>query len=115
MTEQKFLHVGGVMDKYTYRLDAARKPVRCDNDDGWYAWYEDIDNRRVARTQLTDMITVSTIFTGMDLPPHEPPLLFETEIFGGEYGGCRWAFASWDEAKLGHDVIVAALRKVLEA
>jgi hypothetical protein len=106
--------MSGVMDRFTYRLDAARKPVRCDNDDAWFEWYQQIDNRRVARTQLTDMISVSTVFTGTDLPPHEPPLLFVTQVFGGEYDGCNWNFATWDEAKLGHDVIVAALRKILE-
>jgi hypothetical protein len=105
--------MNSVMDQFTYRLDAEHQPVNCANDDEWFAWFEDINNRRVALTNISDEISVSTIFTGLDLMPHEgPPLLFETEIFGGEYGGCRWGFATWDEAKIGHQIIAEALRKL---
>lgn len=38
-------------------------------------------------------------------------LLFETMIFGGFYGGQTWRYPTWDEAKAGHDRVVAALRK----
>jgi hypothetical protein len=103
----------GVMDQFTYRLDAEHRPVPCANDDEWFAWYQDISNRRVALTRLGDEVSVSTIFTGLDLMPSDgPPLLFETEVFGGEYGGCRWHFAAWEEAKIGHEVIAEALRSI---
>jgi hypothetical protein len=99
-----------MMDQLTYRLDAERRPVPCANDDDWFAWYQDIRNRRVALTRINDKISVSTIFTGLDLMPEQ--LLFETEIFGGEYGGCRWNWDTWDNAKIAHEIIVEALRKL---
>jgi hypothetical protein len=100
------------MDQFTYRLDAEHRPVQCANDDDWFAWFEDIANRRVTLTRITDEVSVSTIFIGLNLPPSDPPLLFETEIFGGEYAGCRWSWDTWDNAKIGHEIIVAALRKL---
>jgi hypothetical protein len=103
----------GVMDQFTYRLDAEHRPVPCVNDDKWFAWYQDISNRRVGLTRIADGISVSTIFTGLDLIPSDgPPLLFETEVFGGEYGGCRWNFATWDDAKIGHEIIAETLRTI---
>jgi hypothetical protein len=78
----------------------------------WAKWLEHFDNRIVAFTQITSHVQVSTVFLSLDhnFFGEGPPLLFETMIFGGERSEyqCRWS--TWDEAKRGHDGIVAELR-----
>jgi hypothetical protein len=98
------------LDQYTYILDADHKPVQCANDDAWFAWYQDVDkNRRVARTEIDATTTVSTVFTSLDLRPQRGHL-FETKIFGGKHDNDQWLTATWEEAELQHDHVVAMLR-----
>lgn len=87
----------------------------------WAEWYEHAD-RVVAQTgppiwrrgpdgkaERNDGITVSTVFVGID---HHfwgdgPALLFETQVFGGEYDGSMDRYPSWATAEAGHKRWVA--------
>jgi hypothetical protein len=78
----------------------------------WAKWFDVVGNRVVHFTQITSRVQVSTVFLGIDhnFLDKGPPVLFETIVFNGystEYQ-CRWS--TWDEAKRGHDGIVAELR-----
>jgi len=79
----------------------------------WGEWFQNIENRRVARTVLTDEVSVSTVFLGLD---HSwgragPPLLFETMIFGGPADQATDRYATWAEAEQGHERMVAIARE----
>ena len=99
-----------------YILDG-HTPVACpEGDEGllqWARWMESEpggkDVRRVARTQLEDGTSVSTVFLGLDhnFGMYGPPILFETMIFGNDnLGEYQQRHATWDEAAAGHEVAV---------
>lgn len=97
-------------DKYI--LDG-HTPVPCEDLYEWGAWMETAD-RTVKKTNLGDVLDVSTVFLGLD---HShgfgPPLLFETMVFrypdvGHDLEMER--YTTWDEAVAGHDAIVRRLR-----
>ena len=94
------------LDPYTFIL-VDRKPVQHPNDDEWFAWYQQIEeNRRVAKTEIGS-VSVSTVFTGMDLRPSPGQgLLFETKVFGGALDGEEWLCATWEEAEQQHARVV---------
>lgn len=81
----------------------------------WGAWFEKADQRRVAFTELSDKVCVSTVFLGLDhnFNKEGPPILFETMVFG--YGGdyCYRA-STWDEATAIHERTVAWLTAKLQ-
>ena len=56
---------------------------------------------------------VSTVFLYFDhnWKPGSPPALFETMIFDGPYDNEMWRYATYDEAKAGHDRIVNCLKE----
>lgn len=96
-----------------YILDADNHPMETDLLT-WGKWFERIENRTVAWTQITSETWVSTVFLGLD---HNhfgegPPILFETMIFGGPEDEYQWRYSSWDDAETGHK---AAVRKAREA
>jgi hypothetical protein len=101
-----------------YTLDDERRPVRCDNHKLWGEMMEDISRRRVARTQVTDKVHVSTVFLGIDhrFIGNGPPLLFETMIFGGpeEIDQAQWRYSSWDDAETGHAAAVRIAHTALQ-
>ena len=68
----------------------------------WAEWIEEAD-RRVADSTVGN-VRVSTVFLGIDhsFDPGDPPLLFETLIFGGQHDGEMWRYETWDEAEAGH-------------
>lgn len=72
----------------------------------WAQWFETAD-RIVEQTTISEDVTVSTVFLGMD---HQfgdgPPLLFETLIFGGEHDGNMQRYSTWPQAKEGHARVV---------
>jgi hypothetical protein len=96
-----------------YILDADNRPTKTDLLT-WAEWFERIENRCVAWTQITSETWVSTVFLGIDHRHfgNGPPLLFETMIFGGRRDEYQWRYSSWDDAEAGHK---AAVRKAREA
>jgi len=89
------------LDEHTFIL-VDRRPVQHPQDDEWWNWFQNLDNRRVALTEIGDII-VSTVFIGIDLRP--PPMrarLFETKVFGGKHDREEWLSATWGEAEQRH-------------
>ena len=58
-----------------------------------------------------DVITVSTVFLGLDHNMYMggQPLLFETLIFGGEHGGFYERYSTWEDANKGHEHIAKSI------
>jgi hypothetical protein len=99
-----------------YILDADHQPVPVDDVLTWGRWFENFDNRCVARTEVAPGIVVSTICLGID---HNffggPPILFETMTGSGYGWDGEVRYASWAEAERGHWRIVEHIRSLLQA
>lgn len=67
----------------------------------------------VARTTLDDGTLISTIWTGLDAGLHDPPLIYETMIFGGLHDGRQYRWPGRHAALAGHDQTVALVREAL--
>lgn len=96
-----------------YILDADKNiiPVRTTAEKmAYYRWYENHQNRRVARTEHNN-VSVSTVFLGVDhgLMEDGPPVVFESMVFGGPMDQHQDRYCTWDEAMKGH---VELCRKV---
>ncbi len=57
----------------------------------------------IEKTQI-DNIFISSVFLGFDhsFCEGEPPILFETMIFGGEFDGYQTRYTSYDDCVKGH-------------
>jgi hypothetical protein len=80
-------------------------------------WFENIDNRRIDYTTISDDVFVSTVFLGIDMnfmPKEEwkenPPILFETMVMGGKFSDRGWRYSTLSQAKRGHWEIVDRIR-----
>jgi hypothetical protein len=92
---------------YKYILEG-RKPVPCPDVYKWAMWFETA-NRIVAYTMIDGVdICVSTVFMGIDISVGtiQPPLLFETMIFGGPHDMLAMKSATWEEAEKIHELYV---------
>lgn len=98
-----------------YRLDADGQPQRCASVEEWGRWFEaasqdDCAGRRIGRDEVGDA-SISTVFLGLD---HaflgDPPLLFETMIFGGPHDQWQGRWTTRANAEAAHARILAALR-----
>lgn len=91
-------------DKYI--LDG-HNAIPCDDLIKWAKWFEKAD-RIVVKTVISDNITVSTVFLGLNhnFGVKGKPLLFETLVFGGEYDGEMRRYSTWDKAEKGHKIMV---------
>jgi hypothetical protein len=93
------------------------KPVPADVVSPEYQeWYNDIDNRRVARTEIAKDIWVSTVFLGLDhnLFGAGDPVLWETMIFGGSEDMHQERATNQEEALEHHKEAVVLAKKGLE-
>ncbi len=97
-----------------WKLDDQKRPVRC-SVAVWGAWFEKIENRRVAETKVCGF-QVSTVFLGVDLGPGEgPPVLWETMVFGEGKGWLDWdtkrCGGSIEQAEEQHEQMCRAVRE----
>ncbi len=75
----------------------------------WGQWWEKTD-RTVAKTKIRKVL-VSTVFLGLNHQwGDDPPLLFETLVFGGIFDGEMERYSTLDEAKAGHEAMVERIR-----
>lgn len=95
-----------------YILDDQHNPIKCDDLFEWDRWMESAD-RVVARTTIDTDVRVSTVFLGLDHSfwvrgedESNKPIVFETMIFGGPLDQYQERYATWEEAKIGHDEAV---------
>ena len=79
----------------------------------WAEWFEHGDRRRVAWTEISPHMAVSTIFLGLDhnFARAGPPILWETMTFRNGKGADMRRYASRFAAIAGHEVMVAAMRR----
>jgi len=62
--------------------------------------------RRLAESHIGD-VSVSTVFTGVNYSLNDPPLLFETMIFGGPDNYYQEVCETYDEALEMHERVCA--------
>ena len=83
----------------------------------WAQWFDDVEARRVARTELANGGYVSTVFLGLDHGWGEgPPILWETMLFSDEIGE-EWQerYTSREDALRGHEEMVVRAKEALGA
>lgn len=70
------------------------------------------DERHIGLDQVGD-VEVSTVYIGIDHGHglSERPLIFESMLFGGDYDGWAWRYATEREARAGHAHLVAAVQE----
>lgn len=80
--------------------------VPCDGLMDWAEWIEKGD-RLVAKTKVGNVAEVSTVFLGLDHSfGRGLPVLFETMVFGGKLDQQMDRYHTWEEAELGHQIMV---------
>jgi hypothetical protein len=91
-----------------YILDSNGNPVLVDLLT-WVQWFADGEARRVARTDISADVYVSTVFLGIDhsSDPNHVPILWESMTFGGPLDGACRRYATRKEAEEGHSAMVA--------
>lgn len=94
-----------------YILNEQGEPERCDDLLTWGKWFQDA-NRQIVRSEIGD-VTVSTVFLGLDhgFVPDDPPVLFETMVFGGIADQYQERYQTRDEAIAGHERIVEMVKE----
>lgn len=85
-----------------YILDG-HKAVLCDLMT-WARWLEQNQaSRKVARTDISPGVFVSTVFLGLDHNYGDgEPHIFETMVFGGDSDGDMERCATWEQAERQH-------------
>ncbi|MNF56551.1 hypothetical protein D3C84_380410 [compost metagenome] len=81
----------------------------------WAAFYQTAD-RHVGNTKI-GRIWISTVFLGIDhgYDPRQPPVLFETMVFGGgELHETMIRYATWAEAEAGHNDMVEVVQAMVD-
>jgi len=94
-----------------------KEPVPCKNFDEYLKFSEVNHPIRVGHTTYSSpelKIRVSTVFLGLDLGSGDPPIVFETMIFGGDHDQYQERYSTWEEAYLGHANAVQLVQKELE-
>jgi hypothetical protein len=101
------------MKKVDYWILRDRKPIPATLSE-WSSFWSDIDLRRVANSTVGRKcdVRISTVFLGTDhsWDPKQPPILFETMIFGGPLHDYCERYSTWEEAELGHERAVKLAR-----
>jgi len=99
------------MTNTMFKLDEHNHVVPCSDVIEWGKFFQDSDRRRVARTEIGDVL-VSTVFLGIDHRWGDgPPLIFETMVFGGELDQEMDRYSTWEEAIKGHETMVKRVKK----
>ena len=81
-----------------------RKPVPATATE-WLEWcHNDRAESIVQQTQVNTNVFVSTVFLGFDhnLKGNGDPLLFETQVFGGDHDGDTRRCSTWEQAEQIH-------------
>lgn len=83
----------------------------------WFAMRErDPESIRVARTEIDDVI-VSTVHLGINhsYMLRDPPLIFETLVFGSDLDGEMYRYSTKEDAEEGHERVVELVRLEIAA
>lgn len=82
-----------------------KKPVPCKDVEAWATWMAHPLVRIVSLSRLGS-VEVSTVFLGISFL--DPPLLFETMVFGGPNAGRCSKSYTWEEAEAEHRKFLAS-------
>src|SRR5690606_15935421 len=98
-----------------YRLDPiTHEVIPIEGEDAVLQWAaeQEIMDRCVDRTLVFSNVLVSTVFLGLDhsFSDNDPPLIFETMVFGGPLDGDQIRYSTWEQAQSGHDFMVSKVR-----
>lgn len=94
-----------------YYILNGHQPELADDFAVWERKCEDTEGWRVANSWAGD-VKISTIFLGIDYNFFdEPPLLFETKIFGGEHDGYHERCSTWEQAVEQHERAVELVKR----
>lgn len=94
-------------------------PVEC----GLFEWAEFVETngRHIKKTQFPS-VWISTVFLGIDhrlnfylKEEEEPPILFESMIFGGEYDQEQWRYETYKESEEGHEKLCQMSEKAIQS
>lgn len=89
-------------DKYTLKDGKIKKETDLIK---WAKWFETA-NRQVAKDKIGDA-NISTVFLGLDHSFNGGiPILFETMVFGGKLDQEQERYATLEQAKRGHKLMV---------
>jgi hypothetical protein len=79
----------------------------------WSLKFSDLSYKHIAITPVGEDTEVSTVWMGIDhnFFGEGPPLIFETQIFGGDLDGYIWRWPNIDAARAGHDQVVAQVQE----
>ena len=103
-----------------YYILEDRIPVPCYDGAAFAAWMT-TNNICVGDTQI-GRCRVSTVFLGLPMPTpsalfvafgqsaFDPPLLFETMCFRGDFDEAQMRYATWDLAEQGHQEMVCIVK-----
>lgn len=99
-------------------LDENHQPIPVGNSLEWVLFNDDLSKRRVAETDVTPEVRVSTVFLGLDhnYKGTGAPILFETMVFGNIEDGqsdYQRRYETREEAEIGHEATVGWLRHKL--
>jgi len=87
-----------------YKLNEKNEPVECSIDE----WGIESESRVLKRTEI-GKVSVSTVFLGIDHGYGGVILLWETMIFGGRRDQWQTRYSTYDQAKVGHERVVAEM------
>jgi hypothetical protein len=106
---------------YYYTVKPGGKVEPAEGLSAWAKWIEEVSNgkkkfeeggRIVAQTEVEvegKKVFVSTVFLGINhnfSAGRQPPVLFETMIFGGKHDEYQERYKTVEEAKKGHEVAI---------
>lgn len=93
-----------------YILDDNNNPVESTDLESWRWETANPERLRVGWDEIGEVLA-STVFTTRGYSWIGKLEVFETMVFGGERGGERFCYETWDAAKAGHDRVVAELKE----
>ncbi|MEH1796418.1 MAG: hypothetical protein V7L17_27845 [Nostoc sp.] len=82
-----------------YKLDG-HTPIPVDFEE-WATW-RTTANTQVIFSIFQSNISVSTVFTGINIGTIKEPKIFESLVMGGSCDGQKRFYSNWDEAISGH-------------
>jgi hypothetical protein len=75
------------------------------------------ESNRVVKQEKVNGVKISTVFLVLDHAFHfdDPPLIFETMIFGGEHDMYQDRYTTWEEAERGHQRAVDIVKGLIDS
>lgn len=88
-----------------YMLDDEGNVVTTNDLEEWGKWFEKADRR--IRVDDVRNAQISTVFLSVDhsFDENDPPVLYETMIFGGQFDEFQWRYHTKEDAIEGHERI----------